>query len=148
MLQSSFKFTSYSLARREQRETAGVLDATEREFQSIFDSALDGILILDDKGLCLEANPAALALLGARRNELVGQSIQKFHSPVDDFENAWKRFLDRKDEQGEVATHPPGRRPSFRRIHREGELPTWASCCRIARHFPEKTGRSRAPSQR
>jgi PAS domain S-box-containing protein len=90
------------LARHEQRETAGVLDATEREFQSIFDSALDSILILDDRGICLEANPAALALLGAQRNELVGHSIQKFHSPVPDFENEWKRFLDRKDEHGEA----------------------------------------------
>src|SRR6202167_4788502 len=90
------------LARHEQRETASVLDATEREFQSIFDSALDSILILDDRGICLEANPAALALLGAQRNELVGHSIQKFHSPVDDFESAWRRFLARKDEHGEA----------------------------------------------
>ena len=90
------------LARREQRETAGVLDATEREFQSIFDSALDAILILDDQGLCLEANPAALALLGTVRRELVGCSIRKFHSPLDDFENVWKRFLQSKIEQGEA----------------------------------------------
>jgi len=90
------------LTRHENRETASVLDATGREFQSIFDSTLDSILILDDTGICLEANPAALDLLGAQRNELVGHSIQKFHSPVDDFENAWKRFLDRKDEHGEA----------------------------------------------
>jgi len=90
------------LARREQRETAGVLDATEREFRSIFDSALDAILILDDQGLCLEANPTALALLGTVRSELVGRSIRKFHSPLDDFENVWKRFLDSKIEQGEA----------------------------------------------
>lgn len=89
-------------ARREQRETASVLDVTEREFQSIFDSALDGILILNDRGICLETNPAALALLGTQRNELVGHSIQKFHSPVEDFASVWKRFLDRKDVQGEV----------------------------------------------
>ena len=90
------------LARREQRETAGILDATEREFQSIFDSALDGILILDDRGICLEANPAALRLLGAQRRELVGKSIQKFHAPVDDFQTAWTRFLDRKEDHGEA----------------------------------------------
>lgn len=90
------------LVRREQRETAGVLDATEREFQSIFDSALDAILILDDQGLCLEANPGALALLGTVRNELVGSSIRKFHPPLDDFENVWKRFLESKIEQGEA----------------------------------------------
>jgi PAS domain S-box-containing protein len=90
------------LARREQRETAGILDATEREFQSIFDSALDGILILDNRGTCVEANPAALHLLGADRSQLVGQSIQRFHAPVDDFENKWMRFLDRKEDHGEA----------------------------------------------
>src|SRR5689334_6022439 len=50
------------LARREHRQTANALDATEREYKSVFDNALDGILILDDQSVCLEANPAALAL--------------------------------------------------------------------------------------
>jgi PAS domain S-box-containing protein len=90
------------LARREQRETVGILDATEREFQSIFDSALDGILILDNRGACVEANPAALRLLGAGRSQLVGQSIQRFHAPVDDFEDKWMRFLERKEDHGEA----------------------------------------------
>src|SRR5712692_3996695 len=57
------------LARREHRETASALDATELEFKSIFDNALDGIVILDDQGICLDANPAAQALLGMRREE-------------------------------------------------------------------------------
>ncbi|MGB9464121.1 MAG: PAS domain-containing protein, partial [Candidatus Acidiferrum sp.] len=48
------------LARREHRETVNVLDATEHEYKSVFDSTLDGILILDDQGICLAANPAAL----------------------------------------------------------------------------------------
>jgi PAS domain-containing protein len=52
------------LARRELRETANALTTTEHEFQAIFDSALDGLLILDDHGTCLEANPAALSILG------------------------------------------------------------------------------------
>src|SRR5467141_2467349 len=37
------------LARREHRETMSVLDATEREYKSVFDSTLDGIVILDDR---------------------------------------------------------------------------------------------------
>lgn len=65
------------LARRAHRETARVLRATEREFESIFDSALDAILILDNRGICLEANPAALALFRAERDELVGFPIEK-----------------------------------------------------------------------
>jgi len=48
------------LARREQRETATVLDATRAGYKSVFDSTLDGILILDNEGVCIEANPAAL----------------------------------------------------------------------------------------
>ena len=98
ILQARLLFVS----RREQHETVGVLDETGREFQAIFDSALDSILILNDEGICIEANPAALGLLGASRNDLVGRSIRTFHSPVDDFENVWKRFLDRKHLQGEV----------------------------------------------
>src|SRR5689334_14483926 len=52
------------LARRQHQETANALDATEREYKSVFDNTLDGILILDDKGRCLDAKPSALALLG------------------------------------------------------------------------------------
>src|SRR6266851_2659318 len=65
------------LARREHRQTVSVLDATEREYKSVFDSTLDGILILDDEGVCLEANRAALTLFGTSRQELVGEQIQK-----------------------------------------------------------------------
>jgi PAS domain S-box-containing protein len=89
------------LVRREHREAASVLDVGEREFQSIFDSALDGILILDDQGICLEANPAALDLLGAQRSELVDHSLQKFH-PAPDFEEPWTRLLGRDHDHGEM----------------------------------------------
>jgi len=66
------------LARHEHRETVNVLDATEREYKSVFDNTLDGILILDDQAVCLEANPAALALFDTSYAELVGQPIEKF----------------------------------------------------------------------
>ena len=90
------------LVRREHRETVNVLDATEREYKSVFDNTLDGIVILDDQGVCLEANPAALTLFGADRNELVGESIGKFLAGAGEFKEAWKRFLDRKYEHTET----------------------------------------------
>jgi PAS domain S-box-containing protein len=71
--------------RREHYQTAKALTTTEHEFQSIFDNALDGFLILDNQARCLEANPAALALLGARRDELVGHFIGEF---LGEFEHA------------------------------------------------------------
>jgi PAS domain S-box-containing protein len=90
------------LARREHRETSSALDATEREFKSIFDNALDCILILDDRGTCLDANPAAQTLFGARYHELVGQPIGNFYGGGGDFNETWKSFLKRKYEHGET----------------------------------------------
>ena len=89
------------LARREQRETASALDATEREYKSVFDSTLDGILILDDRGICLEANPAAQTMCSTRRDELVGQSIAKFYGG-DDFEGFWRQFFDHRHDHREA----------------------------------------------
>jgi PAS domain S-box-containing protein len=90
------------LARREHRETVNVLDATEREYKSVFDSTLDGILILDDQGICRESNPAAQTMLGTRHDDLVGQSIANFYGTDKDFEGSWKRFLDRQHEHREA----------------------------------------------
>lgn len=89
-------------ARREQRETASALSTTEHEFQAIFDSALDSLLILDDQGTCLEANPAALALLGVRRDELVGQAVQSFRQAPPESNGERESILGRNDGQGEL----------------------------------------------
>lgn len=97
-----FQIRFFLLARREQRETAKILAGSGQEFQSIFDAALDAILILDDNGICLEANPSALSLLGATRTDVIGQSIQRFHSPIEDFASVWQRFLERTPQQGEA----------------------------------------------
>ena len=90
------------LFHREHRETVNVLDATEQEYKSVFDSTLDGILLLDDQAVCFEANPAALKLFGTSRQELVGEPIQKFFTCAGDFMEGWDRFLDRKGEHRET----------------------------------------------
>jgi PAS domain S-box-containing protein len=87
-------------ARREHRETSGVLHTTEREFQSIFDSTLDAILILDDQDTCLEANPAALALLRMPRAELIGHSILCLFPTA--CEDSSRRFLSGHSGHGEM----------------------------------------------
>jgi PAS domain S-box-containing protein len=90
------------LARREHRETVNVLDATEREYKSVFDSTLDGIVILDDRGVCLEANPAALKLFGVDHDNLVGMPIEKFYAGAREFKDDWNQFLDRRHEHRET----------------------------------------------
>jgi PAS domain S-box-containing protein len=99
------------LARREQRQTTCALDATEREFQSIFDSTLDAILILDDRGICLAANPAAVALLGTARRELLGHAIDSFFSRAN--QDAWRRLACGESGQGEMQLVRPTRETIF-----------------------------------
>jgi len=101
------------LARREHRETAKALTTTEREFQAIFDSALDSLLILDDHGICLEANPAALALLGVPRDELVGHPIPYFQAIPTEIGSGERTPFGRKDGQGELQVNREDGRTIF-----------------------------------
>jgi PAS domain S-box-containing protein len=98
---------------REQRQTAEALTTTEHEFQAIFDSALDALLIVDDRGVCIEANPAALGILGARREELVSQSIGNFELTPLEFERDRTDPLARTEGWGEMQVLRQDGRPIF-----------------------------------
>jgi PAS domain S-box-containing protein len=90
------------LARRAHGETARVLDATEREFQSIFDNTLDAIVILDDRGICREANPAALDLFGIEREKFVGHRMGRFCLAASGFPNPAAQFFGQNSGHGEI----------------------------------------------
>jgi len=70
-----------------------VLQAREKEFQSLFENAPDTILVLDDEANCMDANPAALRLLRLGQNQLVGQSIEILHPNRAGFRSAWECLL-------------------------------------------------------
>ena len=80
---------------------------TEREFTSVFQHALDAILILDDQGVCLDANPAAFVLLGAPRAVLVGHSFAQFYPASDEFAGHWQSFLKRTYQRGRMQLFRP-----------------------------------------
>jgi PAS domain S-box-containing protein len=88
------------LLQKENQETVSTLDTTGREFKSIFENALDGILILDNQGLCIAANPAASLILRVRRNELAGHSMARFYANPNIFTDNWARFLEKKQLRG------------------------------------------------
>ncbi len=69
---------------------------TERELEAVFEHALDAIAILDDEAVCVDANPAAFAILGAPRSVLVGHSFAQFHEDQQEFARLWRIFLERK----------------------------------------------------
>jgi PAS domain S-box-containing protein len=81
--------------------------ATEREFTSVYHHALDGILILDDQGVCLDANPAAFALLGAPPAVLVGRSFAQFYGDPVEFDRQWRIFLEQRYQRGQVQLFRP-----------------------------------------
>ncbi|MGB9073265.1 MAG: PAS domain S-box protein [Terriglobales bacterium] len=98
LLLSKFLFR----AQKEEGQITGALNTTEREFQSVFENALDAILILDDRAVCREANPAAEYLLGIQRPELIGQSIDHFYKNSNQFQEAWQRLLAQKFQQSDA----------------------------------------------
>ena len=49
------------------REAASAFQTADREFRSVFEHALDAIVIVNSEGICLNANPATFALLGLPR---------------------------------------------------------------------------------
>jgi PAS domain S-box-containing protein len=91
-----------AVASEEQRQTAWALDAREREFQSVFEHALDAILILDEQGMCREANPSVENLLGVPRHELIGQPLEPYEELIHPEDRAHVRsMLDGSARTGE-----------------------------------------------
>ena len=58
------------------------------------------MVIADDGGRYVEANPAACELFGLPREELLGRSIADFAPEGFDFEDAWRSFSTGKNERG------------------------------------------------
>lgn len=97
------------VVRQEHRDTARALDATELEYKLLFDSVLDGIVVFENRGICLEANPAARALFGNRHEDLAGKSIRELFAGAKDFRGTWKDFVDGKCAHNEMRIlHPDG----------------------------------------
>lgn len=76
--------------------------ADVNEFASIFEHALNGILILDDDCICLNANPAALRILGIPREKLPGYTFSHFFEDGRRFASVWNLLLQGNNQRGET----------------------------------------------
>ena len=92
----------YSLwhLRREHRKTDRAFRYTDCEFSSIFQNVLDGILIVDNEADCLDANPAAAAILRLSINKLIGQNVGRFLADGNAFAQRWNSLVQNKSERG------------------------------------------------
>lgn len=80
------------------------LAASHSRFKGIFDHASDAMLLADDRGTYIDANPGACALVGYPRSELVGLSARDLIvvETGADVGSAWAAFLAHGAMSGEV----------------------------------------------
>jgi PAS domain S-box-containing protein len=74
-----------SLARdvTDERRMAEQLADSQRRFAAVFENSLDAILLMDDAGRYVDANPPACQLLGYTRDEIVGLRVSDVIRGVD-----------------------------------------------------------------
>ena len=86
---------------KEHREADRAFLNTDCEFSSIFQNVLDGILIVDNEGHCLDANPAAVGILRTSPDKLIGSNIDRFLVGSDE-SATWSSFLRKKIRRGRI----------------------------------------------
>ena len=86
------------------RESDRALKASERHWRAVFESTLDAILIADDAGRYVDANPAASTLLGLSREEILARGVAGVTPPesAKEVAGAWKAFLHDGQSQGTI----------------------------------------------
>ncbi len=86
-------------------ERGFLIDVTERHqseqmFRAVFDNAFEAVLLLDDDGCFVDANPAASVLFGLSRDELTGRLIGEFVEPDSDIADLWRGILSSGEATG------------------------------------------------
>lgn len=85
---------------RRSRRRARELGESESQFRSVFENTLDALVLADDDGRYVAANPAATELFGVDHETLLGNRIEDFAAPEFDFESAWADFQDGSGDRG------------------------------------------------
>jgi PAS domain S-box-containing protein len=91
----------------EQQSAQKDLQRSQFKFSSVFDNALDAIVILDDNGELIEVNPAACAIFGATREQIIGRRGIEFTEPRCNFIQNWQDFLAHGEKKGDVVIRRP-----------------------------------------
>jgi two-component system, cell cycle sensor histidine kinase and response regulator CckA len=94
-------------------EQGFMLDITERKlseglFRAVFDNAFEAMTIADDEGRYVDVNPAACALFGRSRAQLVGLRARDLAESPADGEQLWRALLADGSVSGRHAVLRPG----------------------------------------
>jgi PAS domain S-box-containing protein len=82
---------------------------SERRFRALFDNALEGILILDNQGICADANPGACAILRLPRAAMIGKPLLQLanEGTPEQFQERWQQLLAQGEYRGESRLRQP-----------------------------------------
>ena len=83
----------------ERKRSEDALRRSETTVRAIFENSLDGIVIFEDSGFCLEANVAAAALLDVAREGLLGHRLCDFVSTG--FGEEWQTLRESESGRGQ-----------------------------------------------
>jgi len=87
----------------ERKRSEDALRQSEVTVRAIFENSLDGILLFDDSGKCLEANAAVAALVGVPRDQLIGNRLCDLCEAG--LTELWAGLAGVKSERGEFWMH-------------------------------------------
>ncbi len=68
---------------------------SEARFRAVFDSTQDAIVVANDDGVYIDANPAVMSIFGVPANKLLGRRILDFVEEGSEADEAWTSFLRR-----------------------------------------------------
>lgn len=83
-----------------EKEAREELAGSEARYRSVFDSATDGLIVMDREGTILEANPAACAMHGRGPGELEGDRFEELIAPAR--REHWDEIVRQLDDDGTV----------------------------------------------
>lgn len=88
----------------ERRRAEEALKESEEKYRSLFEEALDAILVADaETGIILDCNRAASELVGREKSELIGKHQRIIHPPEEttgEFSRTFERHI--KEKEGQV----------------------------------------------
>jgi two-component system, sporulation sensor kinase E len=95
-----YKLKDITIQKQAERER----DISFHLFKDVFQQAVDGIVIYNQKGLIIDANPSFLKLVNCARENVVDETIHHFiaeHSKME-WNGNWKELLSKGTSQGEA----------------------------------------------
>ncbi|HVR69574.1 MAG TPA: PAS domain S-box protein [Vicinamibacteria bacterium] len=100
-------FIAYLRDITERRRAEEGVRASARQFRSLFEAAMDAMVVTDDEGRYVEANAAACALHGVARAQLLGHRLGDHARAGFDFDSVWAALRRDGRARGEMAVLRP-----------------------------------------